>query len=206
MNYTTLASDAEISTTAQALKQNNFEPVIVNNKDQALEKIKELIPQDASVMNGASRTLEQIGFVDLLKSGTHGWNNLHAAIAAETDPAKQAALRRQAVLSDFYLGSVHALTQTGEMVIASNTGSQLPHIVFTSPNLIFVVGTQKIVADVPAGQQRLREYVVPLEDQNMRNKYGVGTHLNKELLFHGENIGVSKRKIWIIIVKEQLGF
>ena len=80
-----------------------------------------------------------------LKAGSHGWNNLHAGVLAEKDPEKQKALRRQALLSDYYLGSVHGLSETGEMLIASNSGSQLPHITFSSPNVIFVVGTQKIV-------------------------------------------------------------
>jgi len=96
-------------------------------------------------MNGASRTLEEIGYVDYLKSGTHGWKNLHEEILAEKDPATQALLRKQSVLSDYYLGSAHAVTQTGELVIASNSGSQLPHLAYTSPNIILVVGTHKIV-------------------------------------------------------------
>ncbi len=156
-------------------------------------------------MNGASVTLEQIGFVDYLKSGEHGWNNLHEGILAEKDPDKQKLLRNQAVLSDYYLGSVHALIETGEFVIASNTGSQLPHIVFTSPNLIFVVSTKKIVPSLPEAMKRLMEYVVPLEDKHMREKYGVGTAPNKILTFNGESSS-SKRNIKMILVNEDLGF
>ena len=60
---------------------------------------------------------------------------------------KESSLRKQSALSDYYLGSVHALlSETGELVIASNSGSQLPHLVFTSPNIILVVGTQKITS------------------------------------------------------------
>ncbi len=99
-----------IQKTIEALVKNNFEGVIVNTKEEALAKIKELIPAGASVMNGASVTLQEIGFVDYLKSGQHGWNNLHANILVETDKIKQADLRKQAVLSDFYLGSAHAVT------------------------------------------------------------------------------------------------
>jgi len=44
---------------------------------------------------------------------SHGWNNLHESILAETDKTKQDLLRRQALLSDYYLGSVHALAQDG---------------------------------------------------------------------------------------------
>src|SRR5580704_8609267 len=119
MDYTKLASQETIDATVAALKERGVEAIVVATKEEALAKIKELIPQGVSVMNGSSKTLEAVGFVEYLKSGTHGWNNLHAGIAAEKDPAKQAALRKQASLSDFYLGSVHALAQTGEFVIAS---------------------------------------------------------------------------------------
>jgi L-lactate utilization protein LutC len=177
----------------------------VENGQEALVKIKELIPKGASVMNGASVTLEQIGFVDYLKGDEHGWNNLHEAIIAEKDPAKQALLRKQSVLSDYYLGSVHALAETGEFVIASNSGSQLPHIVFTSSNLIFVVSTKKITPSLPEAMKRLMEHVIPLEDVHMKEKYGVGTAPNKILIYNDENPTVG-RKIRMILVNEDLGF
>jgi len=144
MDYNRLAPKEIIEKTVKALNSKNIEVTIVDNGNEALEKIKEFIPQGLSVMNGSSVTLEQIGFIDYLKSGEHGWNNLHKNILNEKDKAKQTILRKQSVISDYYLGSVHALAETGEFVIASNTGSQLPHIVFTSPNLIFVVSTKKL--------------------------------------------------------------
>src|SRR5580700_6085196 len=104
MDYDILASDEAITKTVEALKVRNFEPILVATKDEVLAKVKELIPQGASVMNGSSTTLQEIGFVEYLKSGSHGWNNLHAHVLAEKDPEKQKMLRRQALLSDYYLG------------------------------------------------------------------------------------------------------
>jgi L-lactate utilization protein LutC len=205
MNYNILATKEAVDKTIKALNSKNIETFLVKNGPEALEKIKELIPQGASVMNGASVSLEQIGFVDYLKSGTHGWKNLHEAILAEKDPAKQAILRKQSVLSDYYLGSVHALIENGEFIIASNTGSQLPYIVFTSPNLIFVVSTKKIVPNLTEAMKRLEEHVVPLEDKHMMEKYGVNTALNKIVIFKNENHMLG-RKVRMILVKEDLGF
>jgi len=205
MEYNKLATKDIVQKTTSALTARNIEVLEVENGEVALKKIKELIPKDASVMNGSSVTLEQIGFVDYLKTKEHGWNNLHEAIIKEIDPAKQAALRKQAVLSDYYLGSVHALAETGEFVIASNTGSQLPHIVFTSSNLIFVVSTKKIVPTLADAMARLTEYVVPLEDKHMQEKYGIGTALNKLVTFYNENPMI-KRKVIMILVNEDLGF
>lgn len=206
MDYNTLASKDSIVKTVDALSKKGFSPTVIESGAEALAFLKTAIPHGASIMNGSSRTLEQIGFVDYLKAGQHGWDNLHALILAEKDPVAQARKRREALISDYYLGSVHALSETGEMIIASNTGSQLPHIVYSSPNVVFVVGAQKIVPSVEAGQRRLREHVVPLEEEHMQQKYKVSTALNKEFIFHGENVAFTGRRVQVVIVNEKLGF
>ncbi len=189
-----------------ALTERGHLPELVQTKEEALARIKELIPQGVSVQSGASRTLEEIGFIDLLKAGTHGWNNLKDAILAEKDPVKQAELRKHSVLSDFYLGSVHAVAETGEIVVASNSGSQLPHLVFTSPNMILVVGTQKITPDLNSSMARLKEVVFPLEDARMKS-VGVeaGSYIAKTLIIDKEQPFMG-RKSHIIFVNEKLGF
>lgn len=200
-----LANTEAVNKTISGLAERGMEGIMVNSRAEALEKIKSLIPAGASVMNGSSRTLEEIGFIDYLKSGTHGWKNLHEEILAETDKEKQSVLRKQAVLSDFYLGSIHAIAETGEFVIASNSGSQLPHIVFTSPNLIFVVGMQKLVSNLDEALARVREYVLPLEDQRMKDAGMGGSAISKLLIFEREPSFMG-RKVHVIFVNEKLGF
>jgi L-lactate utilization protein LutB len=185
--FKTLASQESIDKTIQELTANGFQAEVVENRAEALERIKALIPQGASIHNGGSTTLQEIGYIDYLKSETHGWNNLHANILAEADPEKQSKLRRESAFSDYYLGSVHALSETGEMVIASNTGSQLPHLVFTSPNIILVVGTQKITPTLVEAIRRLEEYVIPLEDKRAMSAYKSHTMNTKTLILHKEN-------------------
>lgn len=205
MNYDTLASMEAVQKAVNALAERGIKAVIVNNRTEALEKVKSLIPKGASVMNGSSRTLEEIGFVNLLKEGEHGWNNLHEAIFAEKDPVKQRVLRKQAVLSDFYLGSVHAVAESGQLVIASQSGSQLPHIAYTSSNVIFVVGAQKIVGTLDQALQRLHEYVFPLEDERMKSVGAKGSSISKLLIFEREPSFLA-RNVYVIFVNEKLGF
>ena len=204
-NFNQLADNSAVSQTVNSLKANGFLPMVVDSKEEAFEKIQDLIPSDASVMNGTSATLREIGYIDYLKEGQHKWNNLHEKVLAELDPEKQSKLRKTSVISDFYLGSAHAVTQKGEILIASNTGSQLPHLVFTSQNIIFVVGAQKIVSDIDEAFKRLEEHVMPLEDERMKGVYGVGTTHAKTLILHKEN-PMMGRKIYVIIVNEKLGF
>lgn len=203
--FNTLASQDSITKTMQALKANGFQSEVVENKSEALKLVKTLIPKGVSIHNGGSTTLQEIGYIDYLKEDTHGWNNLHANILAEADPEKQSKLRNESVFSDYYLGSVHAITETGEMVIASNTGSQLPHLVFTSSNIILVVGTQKITPTLEGALRRLEEYVVPLEDDRAMKAYKSHTMNAKTLILHKEN-PMLKRTVKVILVKEQLGF
>lgn len=205
MSADKVVSESVIESTVAQLSQHNIEAVVVETKDEALTMIKSLIPKGSSVMNGSSTTLIELGFVDYLKAGQHGWNNLHASILAETDHEKQSELRKQSALSDYYLGSVQALTESGEFIIASNTGSQLPNIVFTSKNLILVIGSQKIVPTLSDALKRLDEQVVPLENERSLKAYGAPTAVNKIVIFKGES-PYTGRKIRLIIVKESLGF
>jgi hypothetical protein len=205
MDYTKLASEESLAKTVEGLKSKGYDPIVVGNKEEALAKVKELIPVGVSVMNGSSVTLEQIGFVDYLKAGQHGWNNLHAGILAENDPTKRAELRMQSSLSEYYLGSVHAMIENGEFIVASNTASQLPHVVYTSKNLIFALSTKKIVPNLNEAMNRLEKHIIPLEDEHMKGLYGSGTVLNKIVIFKGESPH-NKRKIHFVLVKEDLGF
>lgn len=205
MSFDTIASQSSVDTVVSALTTKGFHVDTFGTKEEALKRIIEIIPKGSSVMNGSSKTLEQIGYQEYLKIGTHGWTDLHKTIRAETDPLKRADLRKKALTADFYLGSVHAITETGDFIVASSTGSQLPHIAFSSPNLILVIGTQKIVPTLEDAMARLEKYVVPLENEHMKQLYGVGTQLNKILIVKGENSAL-KRTIHILFVKESLGF
>jgi hypothetical protein len=124
------------------------------------------------VMTGASLTLKEIGFEELLISGKHSWRNLKDDIVAEKDPARQTLLRRQGTMADYFLGSVHAVAQTGQLVIASMSGSQLAPYAFSSGHIIWVVGAQKIATDLDDAVRRVREYVLPHEDKRMRELSG----------------------------------
>ena len=204
MKYNTLASKSVIKKVMDAVKQRGITPELVDTKEDALRRLQGLIPHGAEVMTRSSTTLNQIGFTDLLKSGKHPWKNWKDIILAEKDGAKQMELRRKSVLSEYFLGSVHAIAETGENVIASASGSQLPAYVFTSNNIIWVAGTQKIAPSLPEAIKRVREYVFPLEDARMKKEGAAGSTIGKLLIFEKE-INPA-RKLTLILVNEKLGF
>ena len=203
MNYAELANQNTIDKTIEGLKGRNIHPQFVANKAEALAAIQKLIPSGATVTTGSSTTLNEIGFTELLKSGNHPWQNLKDAIVAETDPVKQGELRRQSSLAQFFLGSVHAVTEDGIALIASASGSQLAPYAFTADNVIWVVGAQKIVPNLDEAFKRVNEYVFPLEDARMKSTGAPGSVRGKWLIFERE---VMPRQIHLILVNEVLGF
>lgn len=202
--YDALASREAVKKTMEAVKARGIKSELVENRVEALRRLKELIPSGSEVMTGSSTTLDEIGFIALLMSGKHLWRNLKDTLLAEKDPMKQSELRRRCVLSEYFLGSVHAIAETGELVVASASGSQLPAYVFTSPNVIWVAGTQKITPDLESAVKRVREHVFSLEDARMKRAGFSGSAIGKLLIFEREID--PNRKITLIFVNEKLGF
>jgi hypothetical protein len=207
MSYDTLSTPDRLQKTIDAMRSRGITVTLVETKESALTQLQALIPAGVTVMTGASVTLQQIGFEALLISGKHPWRNLKDALLAEKDPAKQSALRKQGTLADYYLGSVNAIAETGEIIIASASGSQLPAYAFSSGNVIWVAGTQKITSTLETALQRVRDYVLPLEDQHMKQLRGneASSFIGKLLVFERE-APYLRRNVNLILVNEVLGF
>jgi L-lactate utilization protein LutC len=207
MEFSSLPSKDRIKQVLDAINSRGIKAQLAETRNEALEKVKGMIPDGAEIMTGASITLQQIGFEDLLISGKHPWKNLKDGILAEKDPVKQASLRKRGTMSEFFLGSVHAITEEGTIVIASATGSQLPAYAFSSLNVIWIAGAQKITPSLETAFKRIREYIVPLEDQHMKQVYGpqASTMIGKILIFERES-PMLRRNVNLILVNEVLGF
>ncbi len=206
MDYATLASPQTIQRTLQAVNARGIHAELVQTKEQALARVKELIPPGAMVMTGGSVTLREIGLDDVLISGDHPWRNFKAELLAEKDPAKQSAMRRQGVLAEYFLGSVNALAETGELVFASGSGSQLPAYAYTSRNVIWVAGAQKITPTLEDAMRRIREYVLPLEDQRMKSTgNAAGSQIGRILIIEHEPAYL-RRDLRLLLVNQVLGF
>jgi hypothetical protein len=206
MDFSILAPMEQVEETMRAVRARGMDAQFVPTKTDALERLRTLIPAGATVSTGASLTLKEIGFEGLLISGTHPWKNLKADIVAEKDPARQVLLRRQSVLADYYLGSVHGIARTGELVWGSLTGSQLAPYAYAASNVIWVAGIQKITPTLEDAIRRLREYVLPHEDKRMRDSTGgkMGSGIGKMLVFEREAPFLN-RKLILLLVGEAVG-
>lgn len=201
--WTKAPSEKILKETVDSLTQRGIKVVLVDNKEQALEKIKELVPEGVSIANGGSTTLVQIGFVDYLQGGSHGWKNLHEQVLKEKDPIKQADLRRKMTTADYFLGSVNAISKEGELVACDATGSRVSAYPFSAKNLMIVAGFQKITDNLEEAMKRVREHVYPLENERAKKAYGQGTTFGKWVIIEHEKI---PNRTTLILVKESLGF
>ena len=206
VDFSALAPLAVVQETMEAVKSCGISVELLATGKEALDRLKSIIPAGASIMTGASVTLREIGFEELLISKAHPWKNLKEDILSEKDPARQLALRKQALLADYFLGSVHAIARTGELVVASATGSQLAPYAFSSANVIWVAGIQKITQTVEEGIRRIREYIMPHEEVRMRAMTGgkMGTMLGKLLIFEREAPFLG-RTVRLLLVREKVG-
>ncbi|MDG6900695.1 MAG: lactate utilization protein [Nitrososphaerota archaeon] len=191
-----------VERTAESLRANGFKVDVVADRKAAIGKIGSLIPDGARVMTASSATLDAIGLTKILSEENHPWVNLKGRIVSEQDPQKKAELRRQAIFADYFLGSVHAVTETGHLVAGSASGSQLAAYAYGGDNLILVVGAQKITANLDEALLRLREHSVPLEDARMKRLGARGTVLSKVLIYERE----PWRNVHVVIINEKLGF
>ncbi len=204
IDYSLPVSIEEVTRTADALRERGIKVQIVDTAAQALAKVHEIIPPGATIMTAMSQTLQEIGLEAQLINKEHPWVNLKDEILAQTDLAAQMELRKKSTLSPWYLGSVQAIAQTGELVIASGSGSQLPAYAYSSPNLLWVVGAQKIVPTLEDGLRRIREYSLQLEHVRMQAMGYPGAMLTKILIIEQEPPQMG-RNANLILVNERVG-
>ncbi len=206
MSYITLPASDRLQRTMEAIKARGITVELVETKEAALAKLRTLIPVGAVVMTGGSVTLTQIGFDALLISGNHPWRNFKADLLAEKDPVKQSAMRMQGMHAEYFLGSANAIAETGELVFASATGSQLPAYAFSSRNVIWVVGAQKITQTLDDALRRVREYALQMEDQRQKSAGNKGGSFIGRILIFEREPAYLRRNLVLILVNEVLGF
>lgn len=202
MEWDKVADDKTIERTTNALKQRGFEVFVVDNKDQAKKKVLELIPKGAEVLNVASVTLQQIGIVEHIEE-SGDYEPLSAKIRAISDETERNRLRQLSLSPEYGVGSVHAVTEDGQIIDVSASGSQIPVYSYGATNLILVVGAQKIVKNLDEALKRVYEYVLPLESERVREAYKIpGSSVNMILILEKTR----NARIKLIFVKEKLGF
>lgn len=202
MDYIQLASQESIDKTVAGLKSRGMDAEVFENAEGLKKRVLEIIPEGAKIMNMTSVTLTESGVLDALHESKK-YIFIKDELAKMTDPKDELTKKAIAAAPEWTIGSCHALTENGEILVASNTGSQIPAYVYGAMNVVFVVSAKKIVPDVQTGMQRIYDYVLPLENDRAMKAYGVGSNVSKLLLINKE---VQPGRIRVLLVKEAFGF
>ncbi len=199
--FTKPATDAVLESLAERLRERNFETVIVDTAEQAREEVIKRLPEGAEVHSAKSKTLEDIGvFKELMESDRYDF--LRKKLF-KMDRATQAREMRKLVAApDFELGSVNAITEAGQMVLTSASGSQIGPYGGSAGNLILVVGSQKIVPDLDSALRRIHDHVFPYEDARLREQMGVGTRVARILIVERDFV---PGRTTVILVRQPVG-
>ena len=197
-----LAPDVQIERTRRALEANGIHALVAENGEEAKRMFLDLVPEGSEVFLGASVTLEQLGIKDIIdKSGRY--NSLRPRMFAMDRATQGREIRKLGGTPDYAAGSVQAVTEDGQVLIASKTGSQLGPYASGAGKVIWVAGAQKLVKDLNEGFQRINEYCVLREEEHMQQLTHTSTAPTKILIVNGE---IRPERITMIIVKEDLGF
>jgi hypothetical protein len=199
--FTALPDEETLAATVVALEEHGFSVEVVDTLDAARDVVLARIPRGSSVMTNTSVTLQDTGIADAIndEGPYESMRNKLMALDFSTQLAEMKALGGQ---PEYSVGSVHAVTRDGTLVIASASGSQLASYAWGAANVIFVVGAQKLVPTVDAARERIYQHSLKLEDARAIAAYGQNSYVGKMLEIHQEWPG----RIHVVLIRQVVGF
>jgi acyl-CoA hydrolase len=199
--FTSLPDDQALAATVVALEEHGFSVEVVDDRDAARAAVLARIPAGSAVMTNTSVTLDQTGIADAINDGGpyESARNKMLALDFATQAQQMKAIGGQ---PDYALGSVHAITRDGTLVIASASGSQLASYAWGAANVIFVAGAQKLVPTLQTAHERIYQHSLKLEDARAQAAYGQHSQVGKILEIHQELPG----RIHIVLIRQLVGF
>jgi len=198
-----LPNDREIEKTVFNLQKNGFEVLVVDTKEEVLEKITEIIPPKNEVLTMSSVTLQQTEIFKEINE-TRKYDSIHQKIV-KLDIIGQEFERRKIISTPrIAVGSINAITQDGSLFFASNSGSQIPAYSYASEKVVLIAGVNKITPDFNSAFDRIYKHVFPLEKKRVsESNLSSQTDVNKIYIQNREPIS---GRTTIILVRQSLGY
>jgi L-lactate utilization protein LutC len=201
VDFAAPASEARLESLAARLRERNFEVVIVQDGEEAKAEVLRRIPEGAKVHSGKSKTLEDAGlFTELMENERYDF--VRRTTMKMDRNTQREEMRKLGAAPDVMVNSAHAVTDSGQIVITSASGSQIGPIASGAGKLILVIGSQKIVPDLDTAFRRIQEYVFPYEDARLREQLGVGTKSTRTLILESDFM---PGRTTVILVRQPIG-
>ncbi len=204
IKFATLATTASIEKTKTALTNHGITVHVADSLDDTKKLVHSLIPKGSEVMTATSTTLNQLGLTDEINDGGDH-NSIKSQLSKLNRETDALTMQKLGAGPDYIIGSVHAVTEDGKVIVASGSGSQLPAYTYGASHVIWVVSTKKIVKNLEEGLDRIYTHVLPQEDARIKTVYGpdASSNVNKLFILNNE---LNKSRINLIFVKQDLGF
>jgi hypothetical protein len=199
--FTALPDDRTLASTVVALEEHGFSVEIVDDFGAARDAVLARIPRGSSVMTNTSVTLQETGITEAINDGGP-YDSVRNKLMALDFATQAQEMKVIGGTPDYALGSAHAVTHDGTLVIASASGSQLASYAWGATNVIFVIGAQKLVPTLEAARERIYEHSLKLEDARAIAAYGQNSFVGKILEIHQELPGRSH----IVLIRQVVGF
>ncbi|MGW0087089.1 LUD domain-containing protein [Streptomyces sp. NPDC003393] len=196
------ASAERLDRTIAALRANGFAAELLDDAAAARARVRDLIPAGASVFTGASETLRLSGVAEDIEAGDH-CQAVRPRVLRMDRATESDRIRRLVATPDVFVASVAAVTETGSLVIASGSGSQLPASAGGAGRTIWVVGAQKVVPDLDTALRRVEEHALPLETERAQAVYGQPSAVNRLLVLNAEP---QPGRGTVLLLREAIGF
>ncbi len=201
MQYISTATKTDLEKTKQALTANGFNVLIAKTSKDAVRAINKLIPKGSEVIDNTSKTLDDTGIRALIQKNYASVNETTRTMDREKNAKRILEMRS---VGDYAIGSVHAITLDGKIMIASGSGSQLPGYIYGASNVVLVAGTNKIVKNLDEGFDRIYNHSLPLESVRVQEAYGMpNSNVRKLLILNSEG---SKDRTTVLLIDESHGF
>lgn len=201
VDFAAPASEVKLEALAEKLRARNFEAVIVNDGAEAKAEVLKRIPEGAQIHSGKSKTLEDAGlFKEFLENEKYDF--VRRRTMKMDQKTQRDEMRRAGAAPDVMVNSAHAITEEGQIVVTSASGSQIGPIASGAGKLILVIGSQKIVPDLDSAFRRITAHVFPYEDARLREQLGVGTRITRTLILESDFV---PGRTTIILVRQPIG-
>lgn len=195
----------------KGLASRNMTGYYAVNKEEALKKALELIPEGSKVGRGGSYSVNEIGLSDALTAGNYDYCNRELI----TDPAMKREADLKTYDSDVFLCSVNAITEDGVLVNIDGNSNRVSALAYGPKKVVLIVGMNKVASDVDHAIKRARNEAAPINTQ----RFGLQTPCSKTgscmdckspdticCQFLITRFSRHKDRIHVILVGEDLGF
>ncbi len=192
----------------KGLESRNMSGYYAADKESALKKALEIIPEGSTVTMGGAMSVHEIDLSDALKKGNYNF------IDRDKYEDKRAAMLA-AYDADVFLSSANAMTEDGVLINVDGNSNRVSAIAQGPKKVVFIVGMNKICADADSAMKRARNVAAPINAQ----RFGLSTPCTKtgscmdckspdticcQILI--TRFSRHKDRIHVILVNDNLGF